>query len=176
MYASAAACAMGRTVVEPVTVILCFCAEVVDAVVVTEGVEIAVVAVTAACVAMALAGVDVAEGVAVDVVVPVLVQPATNIDTMSNAARHTVTNTYELWLGFMVFDHHIIPDQYTVFRHRIYRYIYKKGKNRDGHIHHIALFLRCKKDGNTPGTDDRGVIVCCYAAKRLGTGNEDQEK
>jgi hypothetical protein len=36
-----------------------------------------------------------------------LVQPATSIDTMSNAARHTVTNTYELRFVFMVFDHNL---------------------------------------------------------------------
>jgi ABC-type glucose/galactose transport system permease subunit len=97
---------MGRTVVEPVRVRVCFCPGVAGAVVAAGA---AVVAGTTTCVAAALAGVEVAAVAAVEVVVPLLVQPATNIDTMSNAARHTVTNTYELSLVFMVFDHDITP-------------------------------------------------------------------
>jgi len=111
---------MGRTVVEPVIVMLCFCADVVATAVVT-GAEVAG---TAAWVAAAPAVVEVAAGLAaVDAVVPLLVQPATNIDTMSNAARHTVTNTYELRLVVMVFDHDILWSRYTVFRHKLYEYI-----------------------------------------------------
>jgi hypothetical protein len=72
---------MGKTVVEPVRVRVSVCAA-------------------------APAGVDVA-GVAAGEVVPLLVHPATNIDTMSNAARLTVARIYELRLVFMVFDHYI---------------------------------------------------------------------
>jgi len=86
---------------------VCFCAIVVETALVAEGAGAAVVAGTATCVAAAPDGVEVTGVVAVEVVVPLLVQPATNIDTMSNAARHTVTNTYELRLVFMVFDHDI---------------------------------------------------------------------
>jgi alkyl hydroperoxide reductase subunit AhpF len=91
---------MGRTVVEPVRVRVCFCPGVAGAVVAAGA---AVVAGTTTCVAAALDDAGVAE------VVPLLVHPATTIDTMSNAARHTVTNTHELRLVFMVFDHDIIP-------------------------------------------------------------------
>jgi hypothetical protein len=78
------------------------------------------------------AAVAVSVGTGVDdlAVVPVDVQPAINIDTMSNARRPMVTKRYELRLAFIVFNYHINWTQYTLFRHRIYRYIYKKDTNR----------------------------------------------
>jgi hypothetical protein len=114
MYASAAAWAMGRTVVEPATDILSFPDDAAeepddgDAAVVAWA-PVAGVAATSVAVIEDAAGVVVDAGVAVDVVVPVLVHPATNIDTTSNAARHNVTIKYELCLTFMVFDHEVIP-------------------------------------------------------------------
>lgn len=83
---SATACAIGRTVVEPVRV----------------RVSLWVVA------AGALPAGVVA--VAVEVVALLLVQPATRIVTISNAARHAVRNTYELRWDFMMFDHEFITE------------------------------------------------------------------
>src|SRR5208283_116441 len=76
----------------------------------------------------------------------------------------------------LILNQNVILCSYTVFRHKLCRYIYKKKENRVKYIYHITLFVRWKQDGNTPGTDDRGVIVCCHAAQRLGPGDADQEE
>jgi hypothetical protein len=91
---------MGRTVVEPVRVSVW--PEEAAALVAWGAVAVAV---AGAAVGAAVAAAEAVAGT--EFVVPLLVQPATSIDTMSNAARHTVTNTYELRFVFMVFDHQI---------------------------------------------------------------------
>jgi hypothetical protein len=90
---SATACAIGRTVVEPLSVRVSLW-------------DVAAGAFVAA--GALLAGVAAAVAGAV-VVALLLVHPATRIVTISNAARHAVTNTYELRWDFMMFDHEFIP-------------------------------------------------------------------
>jgi hypothetical protein len=64
---------------------------------------------TGVAAAACAAGAAVAVGTGFDgvAVVPVDVQPAINIDTMSNARRPIVTKRYELRLAFIVFNYHI---------------------------------------------------------------------
>ncbi|MGB8819742.1 MAG: hypothetical protein WCC68_00965, partial [Methanoregula sp.] len=44
--------------------------------------------------------------------------------------------------SLLIINQNIILCSYTVFRHKLCRYIYKKKENRVKHIYHIALFVR----------------------------------
>ena len=161
---------MGRTVVEPVTVMLCFCAAVVAA-------GAAVVDTAAVWAGAAVAGTVTAAVVAAGAaVVLLLVHPATNIDTIRSAARHTVPNTHELRFVLMVFDHEIPGSKYTVFRHRLYKYIFIKETNRGINRSISCSIGGAEKHGNSPGPDDRGVIVRGHPAKRVDNGDEDKKE
>jgi hypothetical protein len=104
MYWSAAFCTIGRTVVEPLIVIVCFWPLAAGTAVVTA----AAGADTAAGVfaGATAAGVEtvVPAGVTAAVFDPVSVQPANSIATTSNAARPMVMRKYELLCAFIVFD------------------------------------------------------------------------
>jgi hypothetical protein len=101
MYLSAAAWAIGRTVVDPLILMVCFWPVEIGAAVVTTaaGVDISAGAAEVATTASDALGVRVATGV----FVPLPVQPANNIAQMSNVARLMVTSKYELLFSFMVF-------------------------------------------------------------------------
>jgi len=103
MYWSAAFWTIGRTVVDPLIVMVCFWpvdtgAEVVTA---TAGAD------TAAGVFAETTAVGTAVGAAVAtvVLVPLPVQPANSIAKISNAARLMVMSKYELCFAFIVFNH-----------------------------------------------------------------------
>jgi len=104
MYWSAAFWTIGRTVVDPLILMVCFwpdetgAAVVMGATKVTTGAGAAVVATTVGDAGGAW--------VATGVVVPLPVQPAKSIAKMSNAARLMVTSKYELLFAFIVFYHH----------------------------------------------------------------------
>jgi hypothetical protein len=101
MYWSAAFWTMGRTVVDPLILMVCFWPEETGAAVVTGATKVtdctAVVATTV--------GDTMGAWVATVVFVPSPVQPAKSIAQMSNAARLMVTSKYELLFAFMMFYH-----------------------------------------------------------------------
>jgi len=94
MYWSAAFWTMGRTVVEPLIVIVCFWPDDTGAVVDTGA---------GTCVFAAPVEGAVGAGVATVVFVPLSIQPATIIEAMSNATRLMVRNRNERLCVFMVF-------------------------------------------------------------------------
>jgi hypothetical protein len=101
MYWSAAFWTMGRTVVEPLILMVCFWPDETGAAVVTGATKV-----TAGAAAVpTTVGDAVGAWVATGCVVPLPVQPAKSIAKTSNAARLMVTSKYELLLTFMVFYH-----------------------------------------------------------------------
>jgi hypothetical protein len=106
MYWSAAFWTIGRTVVEPLILMVCFWpvdtgAEVTTAAGVETGAGVATVAPTV--------GDAVGAWVATGVLVELSVQPAKSIAKMSNAARLTVMSKCELLFAFIVFVHQYYP-------------------------------------------------------------------
>jgi len=101
MYWSAAFWTMGRTVVEPLILMVCFWPDETGAAVVTGAA--AVVAGAGAAVVAITVGDAMGACVATGVLVPLSVQPAKSIAKISNAARLMVTSKYELLCAFMVF-------------------------------------------------------------------------
>jgi hypothetical protein len=101
MYWSAAFWMIGRTVVEPLILMVCFWPAGTGAAVGTTatGVE------TGTAVGAATVEDAVVARVETGVLVPLSVQPANSIADMSNAARLTVTIKCELLCVFIVFDH-----------------------------------------------------------------------
>jgi hypothetical protein len=112
--ASAAACAIGKTVVEPLTLSVCFGPEVAGAVV--RSAEFVCCA-TGACgvVIAVIAGTD----VNVLVLFALLVQPATTIARIRSVVRLNVAKTLAYVRLFIVFIHEMIGCEYTFFRQRI---------------------------------------------------------
>jgi hypothetical protein len=107
MYWSAAFWTIGRTVVEPLILIVCFCPVETGAAVVTAGAGVETAA--GAATVETDVGAAVCAGVATGVLVGLSVQPAKSIAKMSNAARLTVISRCELRFPFIVFDHEIYP-------------------------------------------------------------------
>jgi hypothetical protein len=105
IYWSAAFWTIGRTVVEPLIVMLCFWPDAAGAgaavVAATTGADTAAGVLAGATAAAVAAGV--AAGLADEVFVPLSVQPAIAIDAMSRMTRLKVTKRYELRFAFMVF-------------------------------------------------------------------------
>jgi hypothetical protein len=102
MYWSAAFWTMGRTVVEPLILMVCFWPDDTGAAVVTGAAAVA----AGAAVVTTTVGDAMGAWVATGVFVPLPVQPAKSIAKMSNAARLIVTSKYELLFDFIVFYHH----------------------------------------------------------------------
>jgi hypothetical protein len=122
MYWSAAFWTMGRTVVEPLILIVCLSPGVDGAAIAagaaggTAGAEPAVVRIAA--------GVGTVTCVATGFGAPVSVQPANSSAQMSSAARPAVMDKQDILLDFMVFYHPFHGGYYTLFRHKLYEYIY----------------------------------------------------
>jgi hypothetical protein len=106
MYLSAAAWAIGRTVVDPLILIVCFFPVETGALIVATGAAVVAGAAGAEVTAADAAAAQevVGAGVAVVVFVPLSVQPANSTARMSNAARLMVTSRYELLFAFMMFN------------------------------------------------------------------------
>jgi hypothetical protein len=115
---------MGRTVVEPLIFMVCFWPDDTGAAVVTGAAAVTTGA--GAAVVTTTVGDAMGACVATGFVVPLSVQPANSIATMSKAARLTDMNKYELLFAFMVFYHPFYACYYTFFRHILYEYIYRK--------------------------------------------------
>jgi hypothetical protein len=117
MYWSAAFWTMGRTVVDPLSLIDCLVPEATGAAVVTTGAGVdtgAVVASVATTVGDAVGAV-----VAAGAGVPLEVQPATNA-SMATARKQSVIFMNEFHLVLMVFNHPFCGSYKRFFRHKLY--------------------------------------------------------